>query len=407
MFKTGAKFQVLSLHKGLLPKDYYLHSLRRKHYVSNTMKVTIPTLLLDKKKALNNIQQMAMKASKSGVRLRPHFKTHQSAQVGEWFRDYGITSITVSSIRMAQYFANHGWDDILVAFPANVLEIESINELASKVNLHLVAVNLETVEALAKGLKFPVRIWVKIDTGYRRTGLLPHAHSELDLLLSTIQNSNLQHFEGFLVHDGHTYKQTDTDAIQTIHNTSVYLLHLLRDRYKSQFPGLQLSIGDTPSCSILDDLSGVDEIRPGNFVFYDLTQQRIGSCSYHEIAVCMACPVVAKHPERHEIILYGGSVHFSKDLLLQEDGAASFGQIVTLTENGWSEPLEGIDLISLSQEHGIVHATPELFEKYKVGDIMGVLPIHSCLTTDLMKGYLTLEGETLEHLSGVSQFVAS
>ena len=367
------------------------------------MKITTPTLLLDKQKALNNIQKMVEKARTSGVRLRPHFKTHQSAQVGEWFRDFGIDAITVSSVRMAQYFASHGWNDILVAFPANILEMESINELAGKINLHLVAVNLETVEALAQGLKYPVKVWLKIDAGYGRTGILPHAHNDLDTILNAIQQSGKLKFEGFLAHDGHTYKQTDKEAIQTIHNTSVYLLHLLRDRYKDQFPELQLSLGDTPSCSVLDDLSGVDEIRPGNFVFYDITQQRIGSCTYHDIAVCMACPVVAKHPDRHEIILYGGSVHFSKDVLLQEDGSPSFGRIVALTENGWSEPLEGIELVSLSQEHGIVQATPEQFEKYKIGDLMGVLPVHSCLTADLMKGYLTTEGEYLEHMSGVVQ----
>lgn len=367
------------------------------------MRITTPTLLLDKKKALNNIQRMAEKASISGVRLRPHFKTHQSAQVGEWFRDFGIDAITVSSVRMAQYFASHQWNDILVAFPANILEMESINELASRINLHLVAVNLETVEALAQNLRYPVKVWLKVDTGYRRTGILPHAHSELDGILNAVKQSGNLHFEGFLAHDGHTYKQTDTDAIQTIHNTSVYLLHLLRDRYKSQFPDLKLSLGDTPSCSILDDLSGVDEIRPGNFVFYDLTQQRIGSCSYQDIAVCMACPVVAKHPDRHEIILYGGSVHFSKDSLQQEDSSIVYGRVVALTPNGWSAPLEGIELVSLSQEHGIVQATPELFEKYKIGDVMGVLPVHSCLTADLMKGYLTTDGEYLEHMSGVVQ----
>ena len=367
------------------------------------MKITTPTLLLDKKKALNNIQRMVEKARNSGVRLRPHFKTHQSAQVGEWFRDFGVEAITVSSIRMAHYFADHGWQDILVAFPANILEMESINELAGKINLHLVVVNLETVEALAKQVKHPVRVWIKVDTGYRRTGVLPHAHHEFDNILQTISDSEQLTFEGFLAHDGHTYKQNDKDAIQTIHNTSVYLLHLLRDRYKQKFSELKLSLGDTPSCSILDDLSGVDEIRPGNFVFYDLTQQRIGACAYEDIAVCVACPVVAKHPDRNEIILYGGSVHFSKDLLLQEDGSASFGRIVTLTDNGWSEPLEGIELISLSQEHGIVQATPEVFEKYKIGDLMGVLPVHSCLTADLMKGYLTTDGEYLEHMSGVIQ----
>lgn len=371
------------------------------------MKITKPTLLLDRKIALHNIKRMVDKADDNNVRLRPHFKTHQSAQIGEWFREFGVNAITVSSVSMAQYFANHGWKDILIAFPANILELESINALAATTDLHLVAVNIETVEALAAGLKYPVRLWLKIDTGYRRTGVLPHAHKEIDAILTKVKASSMLMFEGFLVHDGHTYKQTDTDAIQTIYNTSVYLLHMLRERYKSQFPNLQLSIGDTPSCSILESLNGVDEIRPGNFVFYDLTQQRIGSCTFQDIAVCMACPVVAKHPERHEIILYGGSVHFSKDLLLQEDGAASFGQVVALTPEGWSEPLEGIDLVSLSQEHGIVQASPELFEKYKIGDLMGILPVHSCLTADLMRGYLTTEGQRVDHMSGAVQQVVS
>ncbi|WP_439883326.1 alanine racemase [Pontibacter sp. MBLB2868] len=367
------------------------------------MRITRPTLVLDKEKALHNISKMVEKANRNNVRLRPHFKTHQSAQVGEWFRDHGVNTITVSSVRMASYFARHGWTDIMVAFPANILEIEAINKLAARINLHLVAVNIETVAALAKELEHPVRLWLKIDTGYRRTGIMAHDHAAIDTIIEKIKASDTLGFEGFVVHDGHTYKQTDADAIQTIHNTTVYLLHLLRDRYKKQFPDLQLSIGDTPSCSILEDLRGVDEIRPGNFVFYDLTQQRIGSCAFDEIAVCMACPVVAKHPERNEIIIYGGSVHFSKDVLLEEDATENYGRIVELTKSGWGEPLEGIDLVSLSQEHGIVRTSTEMFNRYQVGDLMGVLPVHSCLTADLMRGYLTTNGDRLEHLSGISE----
>lgn len=347
---------------------------------------------------------MVEKATRSGVRLRPHFKTHQSAQVGEWFREFGVESITVSSIRMARYFANNGWTDIMVAFPANVLEIDAINELASRINLHLIAVNQDTVRALAHQLRHPVQLSLKIDTGYRRTGILATNYAELDAMMQLIREQQEKiKFAGFVVHDGHTYKQTDADAIQTIYNTSVYQLHLLRERYKSKFPNLQLSIGDTPSCSIIDTLQGVDEIRPGNFVFYDLTQQRIGSCSFDDIAVCMACPVVAKHPERGEIIIYGGSVHFSKDVILQEDASAVYGRVVEFRENGWSAPLEGIEVVSLSQEHGVVKASPEQFEKYNIGDLMGVLPIHSCLTANLMQGYMTTTGEHLEHLSGLPQ----
>ncbi|KPK99745.1 MAG: hypothetical protein AMJ91_06575, partial [candidate division Zixibacteria bacterium SM23_73_3] len=64
-----------------------------------------PTLLLDKKRVMKNIEKMARKAKAAGVRFRSHFKTHQSGEIGNWFRDVGVEAITVSSLDMAQYFA--------------------------------------------------------------------------------------------------------------------------------------------------------------------------------------------------------------------------------------------------------------------------------------------------------------
>ena len=48
--------------------------------------ITKPTLLIDKQKVLLNIKLMADKAKKNNVKLRPHLKTHQLPEVGEWFR---------------------------------------------------------------------------------------------------------------------------------------------------------------------------------------------------------------------------------------------------------------------------------------------------------------------------------
>ena len=60
-----------------------------------------PTLLLDRGRMRRNIERMARKAYRAGVLLRPHFKTHQSAAIGEEFRSFGVTAITVSSREMA------------------------------------------------------------------------------------------------------------------------------------------------------------------------------------------------------------------------------------------------------------------------------------------------------------------
>ena len=65
----------------------------------------MPKLLLDKEKCLRNIEKMAMKAERNSLSFRPHCKTHQSAEIANWLRDFNIGSITVSSFHMARYFA--------------------------------------------------------------------------------------------------------------------------------------------------------------------------------------------------------------------------------------------------------------------------------------------------------------
>ena len=125
-----------------------------------------PTLLLNTKKCRANIEKMVQKAQRNNIAFRPHFKTHQSREIGNWFRAYGIDRITVSSPTMANYFAADGWNDITVAFPVNIREIATINALASTIQLNLLVESVETVEQLAQKLKAPVRVFIKADTVY-------------------------------------------------------------------------------------------------------------------------------------------------------------------------------------------------------------------------------------------------
>ncbi|MBW6460253.1 MAG: alanine racemase, partial [Bacteroidales bacterium] len=161
------------------------------------------------------------------------------------------------------------------------------------------------------------------------------------------------------------------------------------------FPELLISIGDTPSCSLVEDFSGVDEIRPGNFVFYDLMQYSLGACTLEQVSVALACPVVGKYPHRNEIVIHGGAIHFSKDFLYKSSGERIYGYVVKIGDKEWSKPVPGAYLSSLSQEHGIVRANREFIDEIRLGDVVGVLPVHSCLTANLMKAYLTLDGEAI------------
>lgn len=352
-------------------------------------KITKPTLLLDKKKAIQNIKKMAAKAKASKVNYRPHFKSHFSKEIGEWYRDQGVTSITVSSIDMAVFFAGHGWNDITIAFPVNVLQIDVLKHLAKQVKLGLVVESQEAIDAINKDIEAAVDVYIKIDTGYHRVGIWHEEIEKIKALGDSISEPHV--FKGLLAHFGHTYSESKKENIQSIYDYGVKSLNTLRDQLDKS---LLISIGDTPSCSVIDKFENVDEIRPGNLVFYDVMQSEIGSCKDEDIAVCLAVPVVSVHPERLEIVVHGGAVHLSKDRLEDENGA-DFGRVVALEEKEWSAPLSGYRVKGLSQEHGKITVPNGEIEKIKVGDVLGILPIHSCLTANLMKEYMTLRGEKI------------
>lgn len=358
--------------------------------------ITVPTLLLDTGKCKENIRQMAAKAKKHNVDFRPHFKTHQSLEIGQWFAEEGVNKITVSSVAMAEYFSAE-WNDITIAFPTNILEIETINHLAKKITLNSLVESEETLAFLAQHVEHHLNVFFKIDVGYHRTGLSPQDIDTLDNMLHTLDYTPLITFKGFLGHAGHTYQCRTIDCIKEIHEESLHIMQRLREKYIQRFPELIISLGDTPSCSVAEDFTGVDEIRPGNFVLYDLTQHQIGSNEIDQIAVAMACPIVAIHKKRNELLIYGGGVHFSKDRLEDVEGTI-YGRVVEKKANSWGGIIPGMYLKSLSQEHGTVAVPVKKMDDYKIGDILHVLPVHSCMTANAMRGYVTLEGERIERL---------
>ena len=363
----------------------------------NLKKITRPSLILDEEKCRNNIRMMSQKAHSSKVLFRPHFKTHQSHEIGQWFREEGVNSITVSSLTMAKHFADNGWEDITVAFPANRREYAEIRELTNRIRLNILISSPEHLSVIKEITELDAGCFFKVNTGLNRSGTdWDDRNRFLRMIVETGKSGNLR-ILGFLTHSGHTYKAKSKTEILQIYSDTLFKMKSLR----SLIPESEviLSVGDTPSCSIVNDFTGVDEIRPGNFVFYDLTQHRLGSCDSNQVAVAVACPVVDKNPDKQEIIIYGGGVHLSKDRLLLADGRTVFGQAVYLTETGWVYPDDEVWLKSISQEHGIISASNDFFNNIKTGDLVGIIPVHSCMTADLLRVYNTTEGRIIDDFS--------
>ncbi len=212
-----------------------------------------PTLLLDEIKARKNLALMSQKILSQGLQFRPHFKTHQSAEIGEWFREIGIKKITVSSIEMAIYFADHGWDDIFIAFPVNILQIEEIIELSKRIHLSLLFEDISTVSFLDENISCQISGWIKIDTGANRCGLKTNQFEKIAKLASELVKSKKIIFRGLVTHAGHSYQFKTHEEICTVYDESVKKLLVIKDQLNQLgFSHLAISVGDTPSSRLVN-----------------------------------------------------------------------------------------------------------------------------------------------------------
>ena len=350
------------------------------------MNFSTPTLIVNKTIALNNLDRMINVANKNNLILRPHFKTHQSIEIGNWFKEKGVTSITVSSITMAEFFSSE-WDDITIAFPLNILEIDKLNFMIRRNKVKLLIDSISSLKILNSQLQDSIEVYLKIDVGYNRAGLKVEEKQKIKSIIEFCKTSEKISFLGFLAHFGDSYKSRNKLEIKSVFEKSIERIKVLSDG----FPNYQISIGDTPTCSTINKYPEfINEIRPGNFIFYDLAQYKIGSCEIEDIAIRMICPVVSIYEEREEVLIYGGSVHFSKDILRENEndkfGYVYFGE-------AWDVSNKIGYIKSLSQEHGIVKLEKKI--DLKIGDQLNVIPVHSCLAVDKM-GVFYESGKKIE-----------
>jgi D-serine deaminase-like pyridoxal phosphate-dependent protein len=359
-----------------------------------------PVLLVDKSKVLRNVGRMAQKAGESNVILRPHFKTHQSAELAEWLRDFGIHKITVSSLDMAEYFSLSGWNDITLGVPINVHQIPRINALARAINLQVIIDSELAAVRLSEGITVPLNVWIEIDTGDQRTGISADRIDQILKVAALLSRTFPLRFKGILTHDGQSYEAADVREIRSIHEESRAALQRIKQALEAEgYSRFLVSVGDTPSCTIVERfLPPIDEIRPGNFVFYDLKQKSLGVCRDEEIALGVACPVISKNLARKELVVYGGTVHLSREWLPLPSGWPFFGQIARLKEDQgeWGAPIEAAYLLALSQEHGQVTGPEDFIRSVEIGDTLIVLPIHSCITASLYSEYHVLKDGVLK-----------
>jgi D-serine deaminase-like pyridoxal phosphate-dependent protein len=358
-----------------------------------------PALILDRTRLMRNIARMRDRAGSNRVLLRPHLKTAKSARVAELATD-GKGPITVSTLAEAAYFLKHGFSDITYAVgiaPTKLAEAAVLQRDGA--DLKILTDNVDVAKAIAargRELAQRFRVMIEIDTGLGRAGVAPDAAELLDIA-GALTSGNAE-VVGVLAHAGHSYHCETVDDVKHIAEEERAGAVQAAERLRAGgFSCPVVSVGSTPTAIHAARFDGVTEIRPGNFVFFDLFQLGVGSCAVDDIAVSVLATVIGHHHKRNHLLIDAGALALSKDVGANEHRPGTGYGLICLP--GGKVPLPGLAVIDVHQEHGIVaHSkgldaiTPLPFDRFPVGSRVRVLPNHSCMTAAMYDRYHVTDG---------------
>ena len=140
-----------------------------------TEEVDTPALLLDLDVLQTNIGRMQSLADAAGVDLRPHAKSHKSADIARLQIDAGARGVCCQKVSEAELLAQNGVGDILVSNQVvGASKIGRLVQLARRIRLGVCvddSGNLAEIAAAARRVGASVEVLVELDVGMGRCGV--------------------------------------------------------------------------------------------------------------------------------------------------------------------------------------------------------------------------------------------
>jgi len=343
-----------------------------------------PCALVDLDRIERNTTRMAKRMSDLGVNLRAHVKTHKTLEAA-WMQVLGHSGgITVSTLAEAKFFAAAGFRDITWAFPLPPDRLEDVSKLTLELDrFHIVIDNAETLKAVQAFNGPKLSAFLKFDCGDHRAGVDPEDDESVSFAKRMSQEVD---FAGILTHAGHSYESKDADAIRRVaaeeRDIAVRFAKILRD---AGVEVREVSIGSTPTMSVVDDLDGITEVRPGNYAFYDAFQAAIGSCSLEDAAFSVLATVVGSYASQNRFLINAGALAMSKDAGPRHVNPDCGLGVVCSPD---AVPIGGLDFHDVSQEHGQVRGGV-----MEIGQRVRIVPNHACLASALFERYHVVRGD--------------
>jgi D-serine deaminase-like pyridoxal phosphate-dependent protein len=332
-----------------------------------------------------NVASVAEAADKAGLRLRPHVKTHKIAEIARLQLAAGASGLTVAKLSEAEALMKAGiTTEYLVAHPFwNAHQIARLLDTGADVIVSVDSVELARRFSDAATLTGATsRQVVVVDTGYHRFGVPPADAVELALRIAELPAVDVL---GIRSHAGHVYNMRDpADRVVTTANEITQMSQVASELQDRGVRCKIVSIGSTPAADAIfnsPDPQLVNEVRPGNYVFFDRIMVSLGVVRPERCALRIVCEVVATH--RGKSFIDGGKLTFSST---SDPFAPGYGTVVGC-ENAVIE--------SLSQESATISA------QFRMGERIVVIPNHACEITNLAPMVFYGRGDLVEGMWSV------
>lgn len=335
--------------------------------VDNEAQLPTPCLMLFSERIQRNLQQMIAIAG-DAQRLRPHVKTHKLEPMIRLKKELGIDKFKAATIAEAEMVAIAGGGDCLLAYPLVGPNIQRLMQLMLKYpdtrfsSLVDNAACIEPIEQVARQFNQPIRLWVDLNVGMNRTGIVPG--TEAAQLYHRIAESRWLEAVGLHAYDGHHHHIDPQQMREQVASSFAPVWQLQRTLTADGLPQPKIAGGGTPSLIALAEYPEV-ELGSGTSVLWDAGQSSLGPPMDFEPAAVLLGRVVSR-PAPQLITI---------DIGYKAVAAEMSGKRLVLLDD-----TEAV-MVGQSEEHLVMRSEkPELFP---VGQTVHALPWHICPTVAL------------------------
>jgi D-serine deaminase-like pyridoxal phosphate-dependent protein len=332
-----------------------------------------PALVVDRARLARKYRPDAGQARRPG---RAASAAREDGQVGRGRPAGGGgaagAGITVSTLREADHFLDHGFTDILYAVgivPSKLRHVAALQRRGADLTIILDSVEMAEAtarEAEALSTVFPVLIEVDTDGG--RAGVVwDHPRLiEIGRVLAAAPGTELR---GVMTHAGLSYGCRSPEALRAMaeqeRSRAVAAAEALRC---AGLPAPVVSVGSTPTALFAERLDGVSEVRAGVYMFQDLVMADLGVCPEEEIALSVLATVIGHRRDLGYLLVDAGGLACRRMPGLR--GQPGYG---SLWDAATGRPL-GLAIASTNQEHGLVPAGEGDFERLPIGTQVRIAP---------------------------------